>query len=188
VSRVSGVEPHRDNAPAMKRLSASLCAVLWIGACSPAADWRQLRPPGLGVSVSFPCRPASHEREVQLATRRLKMVLYACKADGASFALASTDVGDVRLVTQALSELGESAARNVAATSQTGEPARIPGMTPNVQARRFELAGRLPSGNATVEHVAVFARGTRIYQATVIGSRPAPTDVQVFFDAIRLEQ
>jgi hypothetical protein len=158
-----------------------------LGACSPALDWRQVEPPGLGVSLSFPCRPASHEREVLLARQRLRMQLYACKTAGMTFAVASADVGDVRMVGVALRDLSESAARNLAAAANAGRPVQVPGMTPNEDARRFVLEGRLPSGEATIEHLAVFARGARVYQATVIGAGPSTEAVGAFFDAIRLD-
>lgn len=170
---------------AMKRLPLVLGTVMSIGACSPALDWRQLAPPDLGVSVTFPCRPASHEREVQLAAQRIKMVLYACKAAGATFGLASADVGDVRLVSDALVELSDAAARNVTAARGTGLEASVPGMTPNAQARRFEWTGRLPGGEPITEHVSVFARGSRVYQATVIGAQPDVQVVRQFFEGIR---
>lgn len=165
-------------------LGACLATMQW--ACSPAVEWRQFAPPDLGATVSFPCRPASHARELVLAQQRLRLLLYACKTAGATFAVASAEVDDVRRVGATLRELGEAAARNVGASPGEGRPVQVAGMTPNEHARRFDFAGRLPNGDSATEHVAVFARGGRVYQATVVGVQPSMDMVQTFFDAIRL--
>lgn len=154
-------------------------------ACSPAIEWRQLAPPELGVVAIFPCRPASHQREVQLAGQRVRMVLYACKADATTFALAAADVADVRLVGVALQELGAAAAHNVGATPGLGEELNVPGMTPNANARRFGWTGELPGGAVTREQVGVFVRGSRVYQATVLGPNPEPEMVNIYFAGLR---
>jgi hypothetical protein len=114
------------------------------------------------------------------------MSLHACTAVDMTFALAMADVGDVRSVAPALNALAEAAVRNLAARIDADQPAQIPGMTPHSEARRLRLSGRLPDGMAVVEHVAVFARGSRVYQLALVGSQPATDAVQTFFDGIRL--
>ena len=42
-------------------------ATLALTACSPALDWRQVRPDDAGVEAMFPCKPLSHARTVPLA-------------------------------------------------------------------------------------------------------------------------
>ena len=59
-------------------------------------------------------------------------------------------------------------------------------MTPNTKARRLSLTGTLADGTPVQEHVAVFSRGTRVYQATVIGTALGADGLETFFDALRL--
>jgi hypothetical protein len=48
------------------------------------------------------------------------------------------------------------------------------------------LQGRLPDGRAAMEQVAVFAYGTQVYQATVLGEQLPEEAVDTFFGALRL--
>ena len=61
-------------------------------------------------------------------------------------------------------------------------------MTPNPQALRLSVAGRLPDGSAVQEHAAFFTRGLRVYQATVIGAQLSPPAVETYFGALRFPQ
>ena len=60
------------------------CAVgagaLAVAGCSPALDWREVRPEGSQARALFPCKPASHARTVSLAARRVELTMYACAA------------------------------------------------------------------------------------------------------------
>jgi hypothetical protein len=57
-------------------------------------------------------------------------------------------------------------------------------MTPSPDARQVLLAGRLPNATPVRERAAVFARGTHVYQATVLGPQPDAA-AEVFFDSLR---
>jgi hypothetical protein len=169
----------------MRKDAALLCAILGLSACSPAMDWRQVRPDGLRIEASFPCRPASHARSVDLAGQTVTMTMYACSVQMITFGLASADLADVRQVDGALAELVASASRNIEATNASGQPFVVPGMTPQARAMRFRLDGRLPDGRAIVEHAAVFAYGSRVYQATVLGGADAAA-VDAFLSGLRI--
>lgn len=149
-------------------------------------DWRQVRPEGLTVEASFPCRPASHARSVRLAGASVTMTLHACATGGQTFGLAAAEVSDARGVDAALTELAKAAVRNIAASVSANAPAEVPGMTPQVAARRLALAGRLPDGREVVEHAVFFAHGLRVYQATLVGAAPPGPVVDMFFAGLRV--
>ena len=171
----------------MKRLKCSLAALMLAGgaACSPTFNWREFTPEGSGILVSFPCRPDQVERKVPLAGARRQMVMLACDAGGATFALAFVDAAEPADVAATLNELRAIALRNMQAAAPQLTPAHVSGMTPNAAAVRLSAAGRLPDGGAVNIHAAFFTRGVRVYQATVIGAEPAPPAVQTFFDALK---
>jgi hypothetical protein len=117
------------------------------------------------------------------------MTMAACRADNAMFALAFADVRDPALVAQALDDLRESARRNLAADG--GMPLRplmVEGMTPNERTGRFTIAGRRPDGSAVKADVAVFVRGTTVYQATVLGTTLDADAVQTFITGLKVVQ
>src|SRR5688500_16220425 len=141
-------------------------------ACAPALDWRRVRPAGFDLEAMFPCRPATLSREVVITQRRVEMTMHACAAGGSTYAVSALDLDDVRDVGAALGALRDAAARNVGAAAGEAQVAQVPGMTPNAQAARITVVGRRPDGTAVVEHLTVFARGSRVYQAMVVGDRP----------------
>lgn len=165
---------------------ARLLAVALLGACAPGLDWRQLRPDGWGLAAAFPCRPASHARQVPLAGPPVELTLMACSADGHTFAIASADLVDPARIAPALQALGEAARANVQGSVALEQPAQVPGMTPHPAALRWRLNGRLPDGQPVAEQVLVFAHGTRVFQATLVGPRADEDLARPFFDAIEV--
>ena len=74
---------------------------------------------------------------------------------------------------------------NVQGVAAESAPVQIRGMTPNEQAVRVVARGKLPDGVAVQEHAAFFARGLRVYSATVIGAQTSPQAVEVFFGGLK---
>lgn len=171
----------------MGRSCGASLLVLSLCACAPALDWRQVSPDELGITGLFPCRPSTASRNTHVGGRAITVSMHACKADGATFALSSAQVDDVRAVGPVLVDLSASAARNIGATLGMGEPFQVPGMTPHAGASRYLMTARDADGAVLFEHMAVFARGTRVYQAFVLGSRPDAEAVQAFFSSFRFD-
>lgn len=160
-------------------VAAALCA------CTPTLDWRQASLQAIGLEAQFPCRPAGLERHVQLAGRTVSMQMHGCAVQGTVYAVGAFTLDDVRDVAAALDALKAAAAANLQATPAAGAATTVPGMTPYAQAGRFVLTGRRPDGVAVVEQLLVFARGPRVYQASVLGPALHEANVQQFFDALR---
>ena len=161
----------------------TLCAGLT--ACSPALDWREIRPEDSGAVAMFPCKPTTHARKVRLAGGEVLLTLYACTADDTTWALAFTDLADPARVGRALDELRLSAAANIGAGAPRTLPLAVEGATPSTAAGRVALEGKRSDGVAVQEQVAVFAKGTRVFQATAIGARLPAEGLDVFFDGLR---
>jgi hypothetical protein len=163
---------------------AMLAAVV---ACSPALDWREVRPQGSGLRAALPCRPAGHARELLLAGATVEMTMLACSAGDVTYALAFADVRNPAQVTPALVELALASQSHLQpAATAVSLPLAVPGMTPNPQALRWRLSGRLPDGRAIDEQMAVFVQGTTVYQATMLGSALDAQAQDNFFGALRL--
>jgi hypothetical protein len=168
----------------LRVLLLTLMAVL--AGCSPAHDWREVRPEGSGLVLLLPCRPDAHARDVALAGRTLKLALVACSAGGQTWAVAYGDVADPAAVGPALDELRTAAARNLGAGAAPAPAAlAVPGATPNAGSGRFAVAGKLPDGTAVQEQAAVFARGTLVFQATAVGAQLPAEAAETFFASLR---
>lgn len=171
----------------VEKLSRCAVAALTLAACSPALDWREVRPPDSGLQALFPCKPEYMQREIALAGAPVTMELVACTTGGATYALMHAVVDDPARVAPALRQLREAAAANVGGTPRVVAPMMVAGMTPNSQAERIEIDGLGVHGEAVREHAGFFVKGTRVFQATVVGERPDAAAVETFFSALTLK-
>lgn len=102
--------------------------------------------------------------------------------------MAEADVADPAWVEKSLVDLRNSAAANVSGRIETVVPFEVEGATPNPEAKRCGIAGKLPDGQAIAEHLGVFAVGTRVAQVTVIGSRAPDEAVNTFLASTRVRR
>jgi len=167
-------------------LPSVVLSAVALAACSPVEDWRQVRPPGSDLELLFPCKPTRLTRNVVLAGAPVELTLLACAAGGSAYALKHGDVADPAKVSPVLRVLAAAAALNIGTEADAGEPHRVAGMTPNPDARRRQLQGRLPDGRPVREEHLTFAKGTRVYQISVIGAAPPAAAVQTFFASAAL--
>lgn len=164
-----------------------ICLGLALAACTPALNWREVRPEGSQVRGVFPCKPASHARRVAIAGQTLEMSMLACTADETVYALSFADVKDPARVGAALDELGRAAQSNLQSEGgAASQPAALVGMTPHPQSAQWRLSGRLPDGRAVQERVLLFSHGTQVYQATMLGARLDADAQETYFGALRV--
>jgi len=164
---------------------AWVAACVGLGACSPALDWREVRPAETRLLAMFPCKPAAQTRKLPLAGQTVALNLYACTTAGWTWGLAHADMVDPSLLGAALNELRSAAAANIGSPAAEPLPAQVPGATPHVASARVQLAGRRPDGQAVQMEMAVFAHGTRVFQATVLGERAPGEEAAAFFSGLR---
>lgn len=159
---------------------------LSLAACSAGLDWRLTRLPGWGLEAALPCRPAQQQREVSLAGVRTDMHLAVCKVAQHTYAIGRADLaepGQVDLVLRGLAQLAEV---NLRGQVQHAAVAQVPGMTPQAGARYLRLAGVRADGQPVHMAVWLFARGLRVYQATVLGPQLTEQELSPLADSLKL--
>lgn len=165
----------------MPLLAAGLAA-----ACAPTLDWRELHPEDAGgVTLLFPCKPDRQARTLNLAGAPVRLTLHACSAGGSTWALAVADVGDPARVSAALQEMKVSAQRNLGAAEARESSLTIEGATPNPASVRLQFQGHMPDGQAVGEQLAVFTKGSRVFQVVALGPQPGAEAAGTFFGSIR---
>lgn len=171
----------------LRLAAAPLAAAVVLAACSPSLNWRQWRPEGAPLLTLFPCKPSGPTRNVPLAGAPSAVTVVSCDAQGMTFGLTFADVGDPARVGPALEALASVAAGNVGAPVPAAPAsAAVPGATPNPRAGRLSLAGRRPDGGTIQVQLVLFAHGTQVFQATVLGSWLDAEAVDTFFGALQL--
>ena len=171
--------------PAFGGRVVALTVLALLCACSPTLDWREVRPEGSGVVALFPCKPSTDARMVTLDGGRVRLLLTACRAGDATWALAFADTAEPSKVAPALAALRAASVANLGAAARVTAPMRVNGMTPNPQAERVHIDGKLPGGEAVTLETGFFAKGTWVFQATVMGAKPGSEAVATFFDSLK---
>lgn len=165
-----------------------ICGVLLavMAACTPTLNWREVRPEGADLETLFPCKPDVHQRRVALGGASVQMTLLSCSAGESTYAVGFADVVEPQRVPAALAEFRQAALRNLGAgAAPASAPLAVPGMTPGMAAQRLTVSGQRPDGSPLQEQLALFAKGTRVYQAAVVGPAEASA-IETFFGALRL--
>jgi hypothetical protein len=158
------------------RLASLFVATLLLAACSPALDWREVRPGDAGLALLFPCKPAVQTRAEPAPAASSPgagpqaLGLAVCQAADISFSLAWAEVGDPTQLGPALREMRTSLLARLQAQAGPAQALAMAGMTPSDEAQQqsFET---LSGGQLREGRVAVFARGLRIYQLVLLGAR-----------------
>jgi hypothetical protein len=157
-----------------------------LAACAPELNWREVQPEGSGAVAMFPCRPSHEVREVPLAGTKVRLAILACRAGDVMYALSHADAGDPARVGPALEALRAAAVSNLQGAVVSRRHLLVQGMTPHPQAQALEVRGRMPDGRAVHERLALFSKGTRVFQVTMFGPALDAEATETFFGGLRL--
>lgn len=149
-------------------------------ACSPALDWRTVRPPDAADLVAtFPCKPQNHERTLTLPGMSggpLRMHLLACQADGVTWAVSYFTTATPAQRAQALAALREALWHNTASAApaqarrQLLGAVAVPGATPHPDATVWHMQGQRPRTTSQMQAVQLkawhFSHGMAVFQAS----------------------
>jgi hypothetical protein len=164
--------------------AASGAILIGVLGCSPALDWREMRPDGTELAVSMPCRPGKYQEERQVAGQRAQMRVFACRSNGALFAIGHIRLADATTAGAVLGALAEAARANDRGTIGEAGPAQVAGMTPLAEARHWRWVGIGRDAQPASAWVTVFAYGPNVYQATVVGTPAHEALAQHFRSAL----
>jgi hypothetical protein len=160
--------------------------LLAVAACSPALDWREVRPEDSGMVAMFPCKPQRLARSLALAGDTVEMRLASCTAQDTTYAIGYATLSDPGRVTPAIEQLRRAAAANIGAKPVGGSAWSVAGMTPNPLAEKLMLEGHDAAGKTVREQTVFFVKGLRVYQATIVGTAPDAEAAETFFGGLKL--
>ncbi len=170
-------------------LAAAAC-VLLLAACAPDYNWREIRPPGTGYLVMLPGKPASMSRPIHLDDLAVTMAMSGARVGEQSFTVGMVELPDSQASTRerAGAAMRTAMVRNIGGRETEAVEAAVPvvdlagratAMQPGV---RIEASGRL--GDRPMHLSALFvARGSRAWQAVMIGPAPDAEHTEVFLDS-----
>ena len=171
----------------LRRSFLAPLALLAIAACTPTWNWRSVPLPETQLVTELPCRPSRFQRDVSVAGVPLKLFMLSCETDGVTYGVATADVVDPARVDAVLFALRDSAAAAIRSSGSRAGALNLQGSTPFNGNYSAHLHGQRPDGESVDESIRVFARGTRIYQASAIGATLPDAALRPFEDGLRFD-
>ena len=170
-------------------LTAGLAALLALAACSPAFNWREVRPDNTRLKLLLPCKPDKAEKVVPLGGQATTLAMLGCDAGGATFAVAVADLGDASKAASALALWQSLTLANMKAVPGTSQslPLKIPGASTEPHVSRVLAQGQRADGTAVNGQAAYFAQGSQVFQVVMYAPRIAPEVAETFFSSLKFE-
>jgi hypothetical protein len=169
------------------RVLLGAAALPGLAACTPTWDWRSVALPGTQLVTELPCRPSRFERDVTVAGVPLKMFMLSCESGGVTYGVATADVVDPARVDSVLFGLRDSAATAIRSSGSPAGALNLQGITPFSGNYGAHLHGQRPDGATVDESIRVFARGTRVFQASAVGATLPEAALRPFEDGLRFD-
>ena len=170
-----------------RRIFLGLAVLSGIVACTPAWDWRSVPLPGTQLVTELPCRPSRFQRDVTVAGVPLQLFMLSCETGGVTYGVATAEVGDPARVDAVLFALRDSAAAAIRSSGLPAGALNLHGVTPFNGNYSAHLHGQRPDGETVDEAIRVFARGTRVFQASAVGTTLPEAALKPFEDGLRFD-
>ncbi|MDB5889183.1 MAG: hypothetical protein JWP47_14 [Polaromonas sp.] len=183
--------------------AASLLALAMATGCSPAFNWRDVRPEGARLLLLLPCKPDKAAKTVPLGGQPVELRMAGCDVGDLTFAVSVADVGDATRASPVLAQwqaatLANMKAPPVGAAPGVGQPAppgmasqatplQLAGAAPAPVPVLVKAAGTRPDGKPVQGQAAYFAQGTQVFQAVIYGEKIPPELADTFFGSLKFE-
>lgn len=172
-------------------LSAA-AALLVLVACSPAFNWREVRPENTRLSLLLPCKPDKAQKIVPLGgppTTLIMLTMLGCEASGATFAVAVADLGDAARAAPVLAQWQSLTLANMKAKPGTRQtlPLRLPGAAAEPGPLLVKAQGLRADGTPVSGQAAYFAQGSQVFQAVIYATQIMPEVAETFFSSLKFE-
>ena len=176
--------------PLLPRVSALfvLAASLLLPACSPAFNWRDVRPDNTALSLLLPCKPDKAQRSVPVGGQPTELVMLACDAGDATFALAVATVPDASQIAAVQAGWQAATLANMKADGPGQiKPLKVPGASVQPAAVLVQASGQRADGQPVTSQAAYFAQGRQLFQAVIYAAKLQPEAAETFFSSLKFE-
>jgi len=173
----------------MFRLLIFSTALLALAACSPAFNWREVRPENTRLHLLFPCKPDKAQKVVPLGGQATTLSMLGCDAGGATFAVAVADLGDAAQAAPVLALWQNLTLANMKAAPGTRQllSPKISGASAAVPVSVVLAQGQRADGTAVSGQAAYFAQGSQVFQVVMYAPQIAPEVAETFFSSLKFE-
>jgi hypothetical protein len=161
-----------------------------LAGCSPNYDWREVPGAAAPYIASFPGKPASHSRVIDLNGTKVTMTMTAARVDDITFAVGSVPVADAKTALASIHAMKSAMVKNIGGTIRHEK--LLPPALNQLQVIDLEATGK-PAGDKSGQPLILLARfiarQDQAYQLIVIGPEQAvPRDeADMFFSSFKTD-
>lgn len=170
----------------MYRRFLLLSLSLLLAACSPALNWREVRPVGGELKAMLPCKPDQGSRRQSLAGREMEIHMLGCEAGGALYAVSVADLAGDGQALAVQVQWQANLLGNMKATTSASSAWVLKGASAMLEPVRLNAQGLQPDGRPVQVQAVWFARGARMYHAAVYAGRISTEMSEPFFGGLEL--
>jgi hypothetical protein len=153
-------------------------------ACSPALNWREVRPEGTRLALLLPCKPDKAEKTVPLGGPATPLSMLGCDAGDATFAVAVAQLGDAAQAAPVLAQWQSLTLANMKAGPAQVSLLKVPGAPSAVLVK---AQGQRADGTPVSGQAAYFAQGAQVFQVVLYSARISPEVADTFFSSLKFE-
>ncbi|WP_341910133.1 hypothetical protein [Polaromonas sp. YR568] len=174
---------------AMPALPAVLCLLLAVGGCSPAFNWREVRPDATRLALLLPCKPDKAQKQVPLGGQATTLSMQGCDAGDATFAVAVATLPNAAGAAEVLTQWQAATLANMKAAPGSSRTTvlRVSGVNAPAQAVLVSAQGKRPDGATVQGQAAYFADGAQVFQVVMYADKVNAEAAETFFSSLRFE-
>ncbi len=159
-----------------------------LSACSPTYNWREVRSTGAPYAASFPAKPATHSRVIDLNGMKVNMTMTAARVDDITFAVGSVPVADAKAALASIDAMKTAMVKNIGGTVRHEK--LLPPAVHQLRAIDLEASGKAAgnnSGQALRLYARFIAKPNHAYQLIVMSPDQAvpQEEVDMFFSSFK---
>lgn len=173
------------------RNTAVIVGLLFLSACSPKYDWREVHSDAAPYVIALPAKPTTYTRKIDLKGIQVSMTMVASEVDGVTFAVGSAELPDATQAQVSLAAMKAAMINNIGGTVKQEKVLTMPqsmNAPGTVALTEIEASGPSANGQNRVLFARFLAKEKRVYQLVVIGPEKSVNRdvVTTFFSSFKL--
>ncbi len=160
--------------------SLLLAAAIFLTACSPTFDWREVRGPDASYTVLLPAKPATVSREINLDGTPVNMTMTAAETEGITFAVGTAKMADAAAAGKAVTAMKTALVKNINGTVRQEKPL--------ANGMYIEAAGPAAAGGEPrLLYARFLSKDNRIFQVVMTGKEASMSRdaAEMFFGSFK---
>lgn len=172
----------------MKSMAPVLACLVGVAlsACSPALNWRDVRPEGTSLVGLLPCKPDHGARVLPMGAKPVTITMMGCDANGATFTLAHVAVQDAGEAATVLTQWQAATLKTLRGQTLSATPFSLKGSSVQPPAVQVKAVGSRPDGQSVHLHAVWFAAPGYVFQVALYADKAQPDVAEAYFSGLRL--